>query len=75
MKQGVLLTVVGVTIGLGCALVLGGVLDNLLYGVSTRDPLTLIAVGAIAFVTATLASLPSARRATTADPLTSLRAE
>jgi ABC-type antimicrobial peptide transport system permease subunit len=75
MKQGVLLTVVGVTIGLGCALVLGGVLDNLLYGVSARDPLTLIAVAAIAFVTATLASLPSARRATTADPLTSLRAE
>ena len=75
IKQGVLLTMVGVAIGLGCALVLGGVLDNLLFGVSTRDPLTLIAVGAIAFVTATLASLPSARRATTADPLTSLRAE
>ena len=75
MKQGVLLTVVGVTMGLGCALVLGGVLENLLYGVSARDPLTLVAVGAIAFVTATLASLPSARRATTADPLTSLRAE
>ena len=75
MKQGVLLTVLGVTMGLGCALVLGGVLENLLYGVSARDPLTLVAVGAIAFVTATLASLPSARRATTADPLTSLRAE
>jgi ABC-type antimicrobial peptide transport system permease subunit len=40
-----------------------------------RNPLTLIAVGAIALVTATLAGLPSARRATTADPLTSLRAE
>jgi len=75
MKEGVLLAMIGVTIGLGCALVLGGVLDNLLFGVSARDPLTLMAVAAIAFVTATLASLPSARRATTADPMTSLRAE
>lgn len=75
MKQGVLLTLTGVTIGLGCALVFGGVLDSLLYGVSARDPLTLIGVGATAIVTATLASFPSARRATGADPMTSLRAE
>jgi len=45
MKQGVLLTVVGVAIGLGCALAFAGVLDSLLYGVSARDPLTLIGVG------------------------------
>jgi len=70
-----LLTAIGVVIGLGCALLLAGVLDNLLFGVSARDPLTLIAVGAIAVVTAVLASLPSARRATAADPMTSLRAE
>jgi predicted permease len=75
MKQGMLLTAIGVVIGLGCALLLAGVLDNLLFGVSARDPLTLIAVGAIAVVTAVLASLPSARRATAADPMTSLRAE
>jgi predicted permease len=75
MKQGVLMTVIGVAIGLGCALALGGVLDSLLYGVSARDPITLIGVGAVAIVTATLASLPPARRATSADPMTSLRAE
>ncbi|HKV81934.1 MAG TPA: ABC transporter permease [Candidatus Sulfotelmatobacter sp.] len=75
MKQGVLLTVIGVGIGLGCALALAGVLDSLLYGVSARDPLTLLGVAAMALVTATLASLPSARRATGADPITSLRAE
>jgi predicted permease len=75
MKQGVLLTVIGVAIGLGCALALAGVLDSLLYGVSARDPLTLLGVAAMALVTATLASLPSARRATGADPITSLRAE
>jgi predicted permease len=75
MKQGVLLTVIGVAIGLGCALAFAGVLDSLLYGVSARDPLTLVGVGAMAVGTATLASLPSARRATGADPMTSLRAE
>jgi ABC-type antimicrobial peptide transport system permease subunit len=69
------MTVIGVAIGLGCALALGGVLDSLLYGVSARDPITLIGVGTVAIVTATLANLPPARRATSADPMTSLRAE
>jgi predicted permease len=75
MKQGVWLSAIGVALGLGCALVFGGVLDSLLYGVSARDPLTLIGVGVMAVGTAALASLPSARRATSADPMTSLRAE
>jgi ABC-type antimicrobial peptide transport system permease subunit len=75
MKQGVLLTVIGAAIGLGFALALGDLLDSLLYGVSARDPLTLSRVGALAIVTATLASLPSARRASAADPMTSLRGE
>jgi len=75
MRQGVLLAGIGVVIGIGSALLFGGVLDSLLYGVSARDPLTLIGVGALAVVTATLASFPSARRATGADPMTSLRAE
>jgi ABC-type antimicrobial peptide transport system permease subunit len=75
MRQGVLLAGTGVVIGIGCALVFGGVLDSLLYKVSARDPLTLIGVAVMAVGTATLASLPSARRATGADPMTSLRAE
>jgi predicted permease len=53
MKQGVLLTVIGVAIGLGCALAFAGVLDSLLYGVNARDPLTLIGVVAMAVFTAT----------------------
>jgi predicted permease len=75
MKQGVLLTLIGVAIGLGCALAFAGVLDSLLYGVSARDPLTLVSVGAVAVITAVLASLPSVHRATGADPMNSLRAE
>jgi predicted permease len=75
MKQGVLLALIGAGFGLACALLFAGVLENLLYGVSARDPSTLIGVGAMAVVTATLASFPSAHRATGADPMTSLRAE
>jgi len=75
MRQGVLLAGIGVVIGIGCALVFGGVLDSLLYGVSSRDPVTLMGVATIALITATLASLPSAHRATGADPMISLRAE
>ena len=75
MKQGVLMTAIGVAIGLGCAQAFAGVLDSLLYGVSARDPITLIGVGVVAIVTAMLASLPSARRANGADPMNSLRAE
>jgi putative ABC transport system permease protein len=75
IKQGVFLSVMGAGIGLGCSLALAGVLNSLLYGVSARDPFTLIGVAAMAVGTATLASLPSARRATRADPMTSLRAE
>jgi predicted permease len=75
MRQGVLLAGIGVVIGIGCALVFGGVLDSLLYGVSARDPLTLVCVGLMAVLVATVACVPSARKATAADPMTSLRAE
>ena len=75
MRQGVLLTVIGVVLGLGCALAFAGVLNSLLYGVSARDPLTLLGVAVLAVGTATLACMPSARRATAADPMTSLRTE
>jgi len=51
------------------------VLDSLLYGVSAKDPLTLMCVAGLAMATATLACYPSARRATSADPMTALRAE
>jgi predicted permease len=75
MRQGVTLTAVGVALGLGCALAFARVLDSLLYGVTAKDPLTLFGVAVMAVATATLACLPSARRATGADPMTSLRAE
>ncbi len=75
MGEGVVLTVVGVAIGIACALGFGRILDVLLYGVTVRDPLTLATVAIVAISTAALASYPSARRAITADPIETLRAE
>lgn len=75
LRQGMGLTAAGVFLGLGCALVFAKVLDSLLYGVNAKDPLTLIGVAAVSVLSAVLACIPSARRATGADPMISLRAE
>ncbi len=75
MRQGVALTAIGAALGLAIAVALARLLDSMLYGVSGRDPLTLLAVAATAVATAALACYSPARRATSADPITALRSE
>jgi predicted permease len=75
MRQGLVLTLAGTALGLGAALVFARALDSMLYGVRASDPLTLACVAAMAILTAAVACYPSARRATSADPITALRAE
>lgn len=73
--QGLALAAVGAALGVGCALALGHLLANLLYGARAADPVTLAGVALLALATATVASAMPARRATGADPLRSLRSE
>lgn len=75
MVQGIRLALIGVGLGLIAALALDRLLGSFLYGVGSADPLTLAAVVSAAIVTAVAACYPPARRATTADPISSLRAE
>jgi ABC-type lipoprotein release transport system permease subunit len=62
-------------VGLALALLLGGVLEGLVYGVSARDLPTLAAAGLLLLAVAALASWLPARRAAAVDPAVALRAE
>jgi len=68
-------TCIGVAVGLACALALGRVMANLIYGVAASDPLTIAAVTLLLVLVALFASVIPAYRATRIDPLSALREE
>ncbi len=75
LKQGLILTVIGVTFGLAGALAATRVLSSLLYDVTPTDPLTLICVSVVLSTIALLAGYLPARRAARIDPMAALRYE
>ncbi len=75
LTQGIRLCIIGSAVGLVCAAVFARLLGSLLYGVTGADPVTFLLVAALALITTTLACLVPARRAASADPMSSLRAE
>jgi putative ABC transport system permease protein len=79
LKQGSLQAGLGIAIGLLVTLALAGLLgngiQNVLFGVSARDPLIYSAVAALVVIVSLVAMLVPARRATRVDPIVALRAE
>jgi putative ABC transport system permease protein len=75
LKQGLLLAVVGIVIGLGTAVPFSSVLRSLLYGVKPADPVILVGVVFLMGITALLASLVPAIKAMKLDPIHALRCE
>jgi putative ABC transport system permease protein len=75
MKQGALLTGIGVAVGLIAALGLTRLMASLLFGVQPTDVSTFISVSGILIVVALCASYIPARRATRVDPMHALRHE
>jgi ABC-type antimicrobial peptide transport system permease subunit len=75
LRQGLILSGLGVAIGLVLAFASTRLMSGLLFGVKPTDPITygVVAAGLIA-VTLTASYLP-ARRAASVDPITVLRAE
>ncbi len=75
VRQGLALGVAGVALGLAVAAVGSRLIDSLLYGVGSRDPLTYGAVTVALVAVAALASWIPARRAAAVDPAAALRRE
>ncbi|HEY0783119.1 MAG TPA: ABC transporter permease, partial [Thermoanaerobaculia bacterium] len=75
LRQGALLVLVGLGVGLTLALALGKLLAAVLFGVTPTDPTTLAGVSTLLLAVAFLACYLPARRAAQVDPLTALRAE
>jgi ABC-type antimicrobial peptide transport system permease subunit len=75
VAQGLALASLGAGIGIGLALALSRVTASLLYGVSTTDTVTFLAVPSALLLIALTACLIPARRAASLDPVCALRAE
>jgi putative ABC transport system permease protein len=75
LTQGIRLTAIGVVIGIALSIALSRVMQALLFGVGTLDPLTFIGMPLVLIAVALTASTIPALRATRIDPITALRYE
>jgi putative ABC transport system permease protein len=75
VKQGMILSLVGVAIGLIASFAFTRLMNNLLFGVSATDPLTFTMIALLLAFSALFACWVPARRATKIDPIRALRHE
>jgi putative ABC transport system permease protein len=75
LKEGMILTAVGLVVGLAGAYGVGRTMHSMFYNVGTIDPVGFGAVAVILIFAALLACFIPARRATQVDPMQALRDE
>jgi putative ABC transport system permease protein len=75
LREGVRDALIAMTAGLILAAIGSRYITDLLYGVSSRDPLVFITVAAAIFTLATIASLLPAWRVSRIDPAVALRTD
>lgn len=73
IRQGMVLVIIGVGIGLVAAYLLTRLVASLLYDVSARDPFTFVGVPVLIALISLMASLVPAYKATKVDPIKVLR--
>jgi ABC-type antimicrobial peptide transport system permease subunit len=75
LKEALMVTAVGLAIGIVAAAFLGKLVSGSLYGVAAYDPLTAVLASACILSAALLAGWLPARRASRIDPMVALRTE
>lgn len=75
LRKGIVLAIVGASVGIGVALGVMRYLSSMLFDVHANDPLTMIAVAVLLTMVALAACYIPARRATRVDPVIALRYE
>ncbi len=75
LRQGLVLSVVGLGVGMALALGLTRLMAGILFGISPRDPVTFALVPLVLLFVALAATYLPARRAARVDPMEALRAE
>lgn len=73
LREGMLLALTGLALGLGGAYFVGRTMQSVLYGVTAIDPLAVGCVAVLLLGAAGVACYIPARRATQVDPMTALR--
>jgi len=75
VRNGLVLTAIGIVCGLAAAFAAMRLMASLLFGVGAYDPLTYAVIAVVVFVTAWLACWLPSRKAAAVDPMNALRAE
>jgi putative ABC transport system permease protein len=75
IRNGMMLTGIAVGIGAAGALALARLMEGMVFGISTSDPLTFVGVSAFLGAVALLACFLPAKRATKVDPIKALKTE
>jgi putative ABC transport system permease protein len=75
LKEGLVLTVVGLAFGLGLSLAVGRLLGGAFYGVTSTDSATYLGVFMLLSIASLLACAGPAYRASRTSPITALREE
>ena len=75
VRHGLRLTLIGLALGGGAALVATRAMSGLLYRITPSDPVTLVGVGLLLVLTSVIASWFPALAASRADPAVALRGE